>query len=686
MSQHSYLDFDLLIEHDVHGDYRARILKSPVGEIASVPIRLPFSDLELENFLLRIGRPRHRSVRGMQPQEVADVRNFGAQLFDAVFQGRLRTALAGSLDHVEGLEDTGLRVRLRLSDCPELSDLPWEYLYSSDARRFLALSEWTPVVRYLELQGRIRPLAVNPPLRILVMAASPSDFEPLDALQEWMKISQALDDLQQQGRVELDRVPSGSLSDLRRKLMRNQYHVFHFIGHGRYDDDAQDGVLALEGPSGRAHLVTGTDLGVLLHDHRSLRLAILNSCEGARGGLNDPYSGTAQSLIYQAIPAVVAMQFEITDNAAISFAHSLYETVANGYPLDAAMAAARNAIRDDANPLEWATPVLYLRAPDGRIFDVPEDGFIPARPLLGSPYEPPVPNASDSHAAISSMGADDSCPPQIQDETSRPVNQIEHSLDGPRITDPIPPVGNTGSKPYSPAPSSGTGWGARMTRNDSSVWRFDWRVDVWLSEEQHSIEYRDLSIRKGMLRIDGVMAGEIHGFSAAAIADATYQLSDGGRTRSLHLSGSWCKPSESVGAAVVEVWVDNQLLLQQDLLHKALKEQPSIMSPSRAFNARVTNKQVLFKTKWSVELTLGAKAHILLFDHTVTTKLCVFVDGRLHVDQAVDSGSDRQASVRLILNDALPPVTIDATVDFTQVFGKITRIALRINGEVVTLE
>lgn len=384
MPQHAYLDFDLLIESAGQGGYRARVLKSPVGEIPPEAVTIPFSDLELENFLLKVGRPRRQTARGIKSPEAAAVREFGAQLFDAVFRDRLRSALATSLDHVEGLDDTGLRLRLRLFDCPELADLPWEYLYDSDTRRHLALSEWTPVVRYLELRGRIRPLAVDPPLRVLVMTASPTDFEPLDAVAEWVKIRQALDGLQQEGRVRLDQTSVGTLAELRRKLMTSQYHVFHFIGHGRYDSEAEDGILALEGPGGRAHFVSGTDLGALLHDHKSLRLAVLNSCEGARGGIKDPYSGTAQSLIYQGIPAVVAMQFEITDRAAITFAHSLYETVAQGYPLDAAMASARNAVRDEDNPLEWATPVLYLRAPDGRIFDVRRDA-LPAKDSLVRP-------------------------------------------------------------------------------------------------------------------------------------------------------------------------------------------------------------------------------------------------------------------------------------------------------------
>lgn len=64
------------------------------------------------------------------------------------------------------------------------------------------------------------------------------------------------------------------------------------------------------------------------------------------------------------------MQFEITDEAAKTFAREFYGAVADGYLLDAALAEARKAIFAQANSSEWGTPVLYLRAPDGRIFDV----------------------------------------------------------------------------------------------------------------------------------------------------------------------------------------------------------------------------------------------------------------------------------------------------------------------------
>jgi hypothetical protein len=122
---------------------------------------------------------------------------------------------------------------------------------------------------------------------------------------------------------------------------------------------------------------------MLLHDHASLRLAILNACEGARASRTDPFAGTAQSLVEQGIPAVIAMQFEVPDETAILFAHEFYGAVADGYPVDTALAEARKAIFARGEGLDWGTPVLHMRAPDGRIFDlagVPRPVSQPPRP------------------------------------------------------------------------------------------------------------------------------------------------------------------------------------------------------------------------------------------------------------------------------------------------------------------
>ena len=74
--------------------------------------------------------------------------------------------------------------------------------------------------------------------------------------------------------------------------------------------------IYLEDPDdGNAVEVDETLFANLLSDQNALRLVVLNSCEGARTTLTDPYAGVATTLVQLGVPAVVAMQFEISDRA-----------------------------------------------------------------------------------------------------------------------------------------------------------------------------------------------------------------------------------------------------------------------------------------------------------------------------------------------------------------------------------
>ena len=377
MAEISFLDFDLRFERMETG-YRARVVGCPALPVAS-DFTLPFSDEALENYLLKIGRPR-RDVRRFESREVELAKDFGRQLFDAVFGREILSCLRQSLDEA-ARQDKGLRLRLNLTDAPELADLPWEYLYESQRNLFFALFGKTPIVRYLDIAERIQPLAVQPPLKILVMISAPSGVSSLDVGREWTNLTQALADLQSRGLVTLDRLDTATLPDLRRRLRQGQYHIFHFIGHGAFVKQSEGGVLLLEDDQGGARAVGGQELGWLLRNHPQMRLAILNACEGGRASRSDPFAGTAQSLVQQGLPAVIAMQFEISDQAAITFTREFYGAFADGYPVDAALTEARLAIfAANDNGLEWGTPVLYMRAPDGRIFDLAATAPRPAPP------------------------------------------------------------------------------------------------------------------------------------------------------------------------------------------------------------------------------------------------------------------------------------------------------------------
>ncbi len=270
------------------------MLNSPAGQ-AEGYFQVPFDPRALQIFVLKVGRPR-RGVRHHGSDEMKMARDFGRKLFDAVFTGQVLACYLRGLDEAEKSHQ-GLRIRMRATHAPALIDLPWEYLYDSTHKRFLSHSAQTPIVRLLDLPRRIEPLSVPTPLHVLVMITNPQDVVELDVEQEWAKLQKAVSGLQAQGLLRLTRVPGGTLSALQKQLRRDSYHVFHYIGHGVFDEQSQQGMLVMENDNGQHRKVGGDYLGTLLRDHPSLRLALLNACEGGRTSPSDPYAGVAQHLV-----------------------------------------------------------------------------------------------------------------------------------------------------------------------------------------------------------------------------------------------------------------------------------------------------------------------------------------------------------------------------------------------------
>ncbi|MFZ5919031.1 MAG: SUMF1/EgtB/PvdO family nonheme iron enzyme [Chloroflexota bacterium] len=397
----AYLDFDLTIERGAGRDYPLR-LDSPAGQ-ARETFRLPFDSLQLKNALLQLQNAllrsggRRRKVLSAGQQAVQD---FGGKLFDALICGEVRSCFDVSRLKAES-EGQGLRLRLRI-DPPELIALPWEYLYDCRRDAYLVLSRHTPVVRYLELPRPAGPLAVPLPLRLLAVIANPTDTLPLDADRERERIETALRSLVSTGCVDIHWLSPPTWRELQRVLRpapgRSPYHILHFVGHGEFDRLREEGELILENEQHRADRLPAGKLARLLADHLSLRLAVLNACESAYLEGNDPFASAAATLVHAGLPAVVAMQFEITDDAAVEFSRTFYESLADNLPVDAALAEARKAIDLAApNSVEWGTPVLYTHAPNGQIFDLTAAppvgaGVVPASPVqVVTPPPPPKP-------------------------------------------------------------------------------------------------------------------------------------------------------------------------------------------------------------------------------------------------------------------------------------------------------
>jgi len=364
-----YLDFDVWIDQKSEGLYRVKAWSGAAGfeatELFSLPPALAGGDL----YCFAGAAPRRGGSNAADTVDGASPEQAGGELFRTVFQGELLKAFQGCLAKARG--GPGMRIRLRLNDVPQLAGLPWEYLYDSESRGFLALSGRTPVIRYLELSEALGTLMVEPPLRVLAVISTPQGYRELaEADEEWRRLRVALEPLLKSRLIELERLERATPAALEERLRTGQpVHVLHFVGHGGFSELRGEGVLVFEDEDGKGVPVGGPSLAYLLQDHPSLRLAVLNACNGARSSRENTFAGTAQVIVQHGVPAVIAMQSEVMDETACSFAEKFYRSLAAGLPVDACVGEVRRALAAERNP-EWGTPVLYLRATDGHLFAV----------------------------------------------------------------------------------------------------------------------------------------------------------------------------------------------------------------------------------------------------------------------------------------------------------------------------
>ncbi|MER7173303.1 CHAT domain-containing WD40 repeat protein [Streptomyces mesophilus] len=367
------VDFQAEIGPAGPGAYQVT-LRAPDGAEASADgVRLPVGAEELRILTARVPDAILASsavVRRSASPEERPVQELGRILFDMLFAGEGR-ALFAAARHRAAEADRSLRLVLRVRS-PELARLPWEFLFDSGENAYVCTT--MPLVRRPQLASPQRPLAVAAPLRILCMAARPDDLEPLAVQAERDRLGGALAGLREAGLIELGWVEDETWRALRTALTRRgPWHVLHFIGHGGFDPAAQEGTLALAGEEGGTYQLGAENLAMMLHDQRSLRLVVLNACETGRSAAADPFSSMGGALLRAGVPAALAMQYAISDRAAVEFGRTFYEGLAHRLPVDAAVTQARQAIRLALpGTLEWGTPVLFMRAAEGVLFEVAE--------------------------------------------------------------------------------------------------------------------------------------------------------------------------------------------------------------------------------------------------------------------------------------------------------------------------
>ena len=435
-----YLDFEIDVTGGDAGSYTVRV-RSPAGEATS-SMRFPFDQPTLTNRLqaLQIALLRSSMTRRrIASPESRTVQEFGQELWEALFSGDILSRYEASRQEAKH-QQSGIRIKFRCDDA-ELAALPWEYLFDPVRGDFVTLSTGSPLVRYIPMPSSMEPLLVTPPIRVLAVAVSPSDLDGLDVERERTRLTAAMESIQAKGLIELTWIPGQTWQDFQEALWEGPWHILHFIGHGGFDENRKEGIVAFARPDGKADYKRATSFGRILGDHEPLRLAVLNACDTGRSDVTDVFSSTAGTLVRKGTPAVVAMQYEITDEAAIELSRSFYGAVARGIPVDTALTEARKGLATAfEDTLEWGTPVLYLQTPDGVLFNVAAAPVVeaPPPPILVPPIlvppapEPPEPEGPEPESPESS-------PELSQDELDELFKPPKPEAPEPERPTPVPP-------------------------------------------------------------------------------------------------------------------------------------------------------------------------------------------------------------------------------------------------------
>jgi hypothetical protein len=359
----------------------AEALVAPPGE--KFRRDLPFvQDILLQGSNANVNAARRGYVGRLDAQaDRMSVQQMGSEIFRLLFAGKIGRLYEENTE-IAKKKNVQLRIQLSVDDAPGLLDVPWEMLYDQSNRQHLCL--YRPTSFFRTLDATPFPKSSEPPVRILCMSATPDsvgdfDFDPIDAAEEESGIRGSLDK-----RIEFHRTMSGTRQALkerlRQRLQNGGWDVFHFIGHGGYDADSAEGFLYVQEPGGAGvRALYGTKLvQMLVGPQATPQLVVLNSCLGAKSAPGHQFSSISETLIAGGIPAVIAMQFEITEVAAQVFSRGLYKALSEGATIQNAVISARQDLSDNGS--EWVTPVLYMSCPDFSLVDPKRP---PAEPRAG---------------------------------------------------------------------------------------------------------------------------------------------------------------------------------------------------------------------------------------------------------------------------------------------------------------
>jgi tetratricopeptide (TPR) repeat protein len=297
------------------------------------------------------------------------LRNFGTNLYRMLFSLNVHTHF-NQTEAAARVKGQGLRIRLTV-EAGALSEIPWEFLFRQEGSYFLAADENMVLSHYVRIPQQLAPIAPDAgSLRMLLIVANPSDQVPLNP-DDWdARVRKKLKEPIAQNKIAIETVKHATRQNIATAVMTHKPNIVQFVGHGVYDGNMGFLLLVNEN-TGKSWRVSDDTFRNMFRSVRTqLGLVSLVSCETAQGTPLRGFLGVAPKLVEMGVPAVVAMRYPISIAAAEVFLEEFYRAIADLRPVDWATQWARNqiGIAFGFDNREFATPVLFMRAKDGRIF------------------------------------------------------------------------------------------------------------------------------------------------------------------------------------------------------------------------------------------------------------------------------------------------------------------------------
>jgi hypothetical protein len=343
--------------------------------------------------LLELWLKRWHRIRDSETRVLADdtFRVLGEHLWKLALDNSIGARIIETIEMVRKLPDEArppVRIRISVTDDDRLGTLPWEFIRSPERpgkRPFFLASEADVVLgRWVGDASEVEIRAADTVVRILFVMSLPDEFAFGTERKRFHAMLDELYHLKRGKEKALDIVPPidtwqpGEVESVLRKLTTDgrQIDVVHLVAVCR--NDGRNGSKLLLGREGGRDVFGSPDsvIATLIREGSTLpTLVVLHLSDYWHDDeVSEHFERLAPEFVKAGIPAVLAMQYPMTDGKDVAFLKSFYQKLTNGQSIGSAVQNARRELKTRAPQLRhFGAPVLYLQtARDGFLLDALE--------------------------------------------------------------------------------------------------------------------------------------------------------------------------------------------------------------------------------------------------------------------------------------------------------------------------